>query len=157
MMKQLHLSIRVLALALLFGCGNNEPDVSITAAVAPIDVWSIPVLEETIVEPIIGTGSIAAHKTSNIGPRVDGIIDEIYVRVGDHVESGAPLFRSREIDFRIRVDEANHALRLASAEAEKAARDKKRIDEKEDGKGDARIRQVADVYRAPATAKRRLH
>lgn len=33
----------------------------------------------------------------------------------------------------------------------KRRRDKKRIDEKEDGIGDARIRQVADVYRAPGS------
>ena len=39
----------------------------------------------------------------------------------------------------------------------KRKRDKKRIDLREDGKGDERIRQVADVYRAPASAKRRLH
>ncbi len=31
----------------------------------------------------------------------------------------------------------------------KRRRDKKRIDMREDGKGDARIRQVSDVYRAP--------
>lgn len=35
----------------------------------------------------------------------------------------------------------------------KRKRDKKRIDAKEDGIGDARIRQVADVYRAPASRK----
>jgi len=39
----------------------------------------------------------------------------------------------------------------------KRKRDRKRVDLKEDGRGDARIRQVADVYRAPASAKRRLH
>lgn len=40
----------------------------------------------------------------------------------------------------------------------KRRRDKKRIDLHEDGVGDARIRQEADVYRAPASMKpRRLH
>lgn len=33
----------------------------------------------------------------------------------------------------------------------KRRRDKKRVDEKEDGIGDARIRQMADVYRAPGS------
>lgn len=33
----------------------------------------------------------------------------------------------------------------------KRRRDKSRVDQKEDGIGDARIRQVADVYRAPST------
>jgi len=39
----------------------------------------------------------------------------------------------------------------------KRKRDKKRIDEHEDGKGDARIAQLADVFRAPASKKDRLH
>lgn len=38
----------------------------------------------------------------------------------------------------------------------KRRRDKKRIDLKEDGIGDARIRQIADVYRAPSAKKARL-
>ena len=38
----------------------------------------------------------------------------------------------------------------------KRKRDKKRVDLKEDGKGDPRIRQTADVYRAP-TGKRGIH
>ncbi len=38
----------------------------------------------------------------------------------------------------------------------KRRRDKARVDRKEDGIGDARIRQVADVYRAPG-AKENVH
>jgi len=39
----------------------------------------------------------------------------------------------------------------------KRRRDKKRIDLKEDGIGDPRIRQTADVYRAPAARKETIH
>lgn len=39
----------------------------------------------------------------------------------------------------------------------KRQRDRKRIDLREDGKGDARIAQPADVYRAPNAKKARLH
>lgn len=39
----------------------------------------------------------------------------------------------------------------------KRRRDKKRIDLAEDGKGDARIAQVADVYRSPASKRERMH
>ena len=38
----------------------------------------------------------------------------------------------------------------------KRRRDRKRVDLSEDGIGDARVRQAADVYRAPGAAKRRL-
>ena len=37
----------------------------------------------------------------------------------------------------------------------KRRRDKKRVDLTEDGIGDARIRQTADVYRAPGATKTR--
>lgn len=39
----------------------------------------------------------------------------------------------------------------------KRKRDRKRIDLKEDGKGDPRVRQVADVYRAPTPRKKVIH
>lgn len=39
----------------------------------------------------------------------------------------------------------------------KRRRDKKRVDLKQDGIGDARIRQVADVYRAPLRGKEWAH
>ena len=43
-------------------------------------------------------------------------------------------------------------------EFKKRKRKKARIDKVEDGKGDARIRQAADVYRAPSSIKKeRLH
>jgi RND family efflux transporter MFP subunit len=87
-----------------------------------------PVTREELVEPIVGTGTIAPDKKTDIGPRVDGIIEEIYVSVGDRVEKGAPLFRTRPIDYEIRLRDARHALRLARAEAEKASRDLARIE-----------------------------
>ncbi len=124
------LAPKLLALPLMFllGCGQGETSAAPEIAAPAVDVWAVHVEEETIVEPVIGTGSIAAHKTSNIGPRIDGIIEEIHVRVGDHVDAGSPLFKTRDIDLRIRVDEAKHALRLARAEAEKASRDRKRVE-----------------------------
>jgi hypothetical protein len=38
----------------------------------------------------------------------------------------------------------------------KRKRDRVRVDKREDGRGDARIRQTADVYRAPSSMKRGL-
>ncbi|WP_108387710.1 DUF3305 domain-containing protein [Yoonia sediminilitoris] len=39
----------------------------------------------------------------------------------------------------------------------KRRRDKHRVDRKQDGIGDARIRQAADVYRAPGARKEQVH
>jgi RND family efflux transporter MFP subunit len=117
------------ALAALLACGGDEtpPVASAGDGPAPIPVAVAAVVRESLVEPVLGTGSIAPHKTTDVGPRVSGIIDAIFVRVGDRVEEGAPLFRTRAIDYEIRVREAESAARLARANAEKARRDFERI------------------------------
>jgi RND family efflux transporter MFP subunit len=115
-----------LALALV-GCGADEAPPAAASAPAAVPVASAEVTRESIVEPVLGTGTIAAHKTTDVGPRVSGIIDVIHVAVGDRVEEGDPLFRTRTVDYEIRVREAESALRLARANAQKAERDLERM------------------------------
>ncbi len=124
--------LRPLALLLavgLVGCGGDEapPLASASPEVAAVPVASTTVVREAIVEPVFGTGTIAAHKSTDIGPRVSGIIDTIHVAVGDRVEEGDPLFRTRPVDYEIRVREAESTVRLGRANAEKAKRDLERI------------------------------
>lgn len=98
-------------------------------AAAPIAVSIARVEAQDIAESIWGTGTLEADKQADIGPRVDGIIEEVFVQVGDRVEAGDPLFRTRDVEYRIRTAEAEHALRLARAEARKAERDRARAEE----------------------------
>jgi len=115
-------------LLLVLGCGD-PPSQSVAApGPPPLALEALLVTREELVEPILGTGTIAPEKETRIGPRVDGIIEEIYVNVGDRVEQGAPLFRTRPIDYEIRLRDAQHARRLARAESEKASRDLARIE-----------------------------
>ncbi len=113
--------------ATTIGCGATETSEPTASAPAAIDVRRVQVVETELVVPVFGTGTIAAHKTTQIGPRVDGIIEEIFVKVGDRVESGAPLFRTRRAHYQIRVDEAYQALELAEAELQHAKRERSRI------------------------------
>jgi len=128
------MSARRLALALpllvaLAGCGGEEtpPVAAASEGPAPIPVAATQVRRESLVEPVLGSGSILPHKKTDVGPRVSGIIDSIFVRVGDRVEEGDPLFRTRTVDYEIRVREAESAARLARANAEKARRDLERM------------------------------
>ena len=99
---------RVLFLAVLAaGCGTSETPEPDEAKVITVDVHRLAVVETELVVPVFGTGTIAAHKSTKIGPRVDGIIEEIFVKVGDRVKAGAPLFRTRQVHYQIRVDEAD--------------------------------------------------
>jgi RND family efflux transporter MFP subunit len=110
----------------LWACGEGASSSRDVAASAPPVLETTEVVQENLAEPILGTGTIAPQKTTNVGPRVDGIIAEVLVNVGDRVEAGAPLFRTREVDYRIRLQAAEAELQLARAEATKAASDLER-------------------------------
>lgn len=69
---------------------------------------------------IVGTGTIAPAKTSDIGALVEGQVTEVYVRVGDRLEQDAPLFQIRPHTYRFRVDEAKAHLAMAKARAAEA-------------------------------------
>jgi RND family efflux transporter MFP subunit len=109
------------------GCGAPEGGEPEALAPPPIGVRHLAVVQTELVVPIFGTGTIAPHKSTKIGPRVDGIIEEIFVKVGDRVASGDPLFRTRQVYYQIRVDEAIESIHLAEAELAHAKRERARI------------------------------
>ena len=148
--------LRSCALLLLaVGCGEAETPTASVSGPAPVVVTSSEVVRESIVEPVLGTGTIAAHKTTDVGPRVSGIVDTIYVRVGDRVEDGDPLFRTRPIDYEIRVRQAESALRLARASAQKAERDQERMRTLHDENvaSDERLDAVRTAYEMAAAQR----
>jgi RND family efflux transporter MFP subunit len=69
-------------------------------------------------EVIRASGTVAAKQTSRIGPLVEGIVDEIFVRVGDRPRRGDPLFRIRQNEYRLAVNAAQARLDVARAERE---------------------------------------
>jgi len=111
----------------LCACNASEHP-AVEEAAAPIVVEAVSVQRVALSEPILGTGTIAAEKTTELGPRVDGIIEEIDVKVGDRVEADQPLFRTRSVDYEIATRRAEHLLALARAERRKARRDLARIE-----------------------------
>ncbi len=79
--------------------------------------------------PIVGTGTIYAHKTSKIGPLVGGQVSEIYVNVGDRVQKGDPLFKIRPDRYRFAFEEAKAHLAMAVARSKDAEPTLKRAKE----------------------------
>ena len=123
----------VMALALVGGCGDgggkNE------AAEKPVDAISMfetVAATRDLVEPVIGTGTIAAVKTTELGPRVTGIIDKVYVAVGARVKAGDPLFHTRDVDIKNRVSELESQVKLAQADVRNTSRAFKRSNELHD-------------------------
>lgn len=102
--------------AALVGCGESAEEETADPDAGAIGVFASVVTTRELAEPITGTGTIAAHKTTTLGPRVDGIIEEIMVRVGDRVTEGQPLFRTRDVEIRLKVTELENQVRLAKAD-----------------------------------------
>lgn len=83
---------------------------------------------------VVGTGTIAPTKSSDIGAMVEGQITEIYVHVGDRLEKDAPLFQIRPHTYRFKVDEAKAHLAMARARAAEAKNAFRRSEELYKGK-----------------------
>ena len=100
-----------------------QPIREVPAVVSPVRVTTFQPEQVDLVEPISVTGTVLAIKTTNIVPLVGGLVEEVFVRVGDHVEKGQPLLRMRARDFQVKVDRLSHALKLAQAEQRNAEGD----------------------------------
>ncbi len=110
----------------LSGCSGEPAATENSLERRAVSIFTTHVREESIVEPIQATGEIIADKSTEITPRVDGVIDEIYVHVGDKVSRGDPLFMTRQTKYKNRLNELEQAVALAEAELAQAIRELKR-------------------------------
>jgi RND family efflux transporter MFP subunit len=158
-MKSTFQVVVVAALALtLASCGEDEAaQTNGEAALLPaVSVFSTHVMSEELTKPITGTGTMTAHKGTDVGPLIDGIIEEVFVRVGDRVAEGDPLFKTRDVEFRLRVQELEAQTRLAEAESRNSRRELDRIKELH-GKGVASVGQLDNVQTKADIATARLN
>lgn len=120
-------ALAVLALGLA-SCGKptEAKDQTKTAAPAAVKVSVVKVAKADVAVPIMATGSLTPSRQTDIGPSVDGIIDEVMVGVGSKVKKGQPLFRTRDIDIRLVVQEQEKQVALARAQLRNAQSDLKR-------------------------------
>ncbi len=119
----LRLALIIPLTGLAISCGPADvpnEDAAMEAMDMSIAMGIINPEPRQIVRPIYGTGTIAAAQTSDIGPSVSGIIEEIYVRVGARVDEGETLFRTEIENYELAVTVAQAALELASARADLA-------------------------------------
>lgn len=88
----------------------------------PRKVQTLAVETELLADPVKAFGTIAAKQSSSIGALAEGPVERIFVKVGDRVSRGQPLFRIRQADYQRRVAEAQAAVDLANAQAIEAER-----------------------------------
>ncbi|MEP6357435.1 MAG: efflux RND transporter periplasmic adaptor subunit [Halioglobus sp.] len=109
---------------LLFAACSSEPPPEPTSVIddetsvvsAPIKVQTVIVESVDIADPLLASGTIAAKQTSNIGVLVRGVVEKIYVRVGDRVTKGQALFQTRRVDYLQQLSEVEAQLAIAVAE-----------------------------------------
>ena len=115
--------IGFLCLPGLAGCGGEaETPEHNEKELHAVQIFTTIVRKEAIVDPILATGEVIADKATQITPSVDGVIDQVYVQVGDKVRHGQPLFMTRQADFKNRVMQLEQSLNLAEAELARAIR-----------------------------------
>lgn len=110
-----------------------EPKAAVQIQAGAAQLAEAAVTRTLVSEPIVGTGSIFAVRTTDVGPSIDGIIDAVFVKVGDVVKKGQPLFRTRDIEARLAVQEVERQLSLARAQARNAAADMRRQSQLKNG------------------------
>ncbi len=108
----------------LGGCGSPEPS-SMATSTEPdaIPVRLTTVQEVNLSDPVIATGTMMPHKTTNITPMVSGLVETVYVAVGDRVKKGDALLRIRQTEIKLRIRELEQRVRLARAQVQDAERD----------------------------------
>ena len=147
-----HLPLLMIVLFLmpqLAGCsGEAETSEGHLKELRAIQIFTTSVRKEAIVDPIVATGEVIADKETRITPRVDGVIDHVYVNVGDKVQLGQPLFMTRQADFENRVMQLEQSLNLAEAELAQSIRQFKRTKSlrERDVVSQGRLDQVATGY-----------
>lgn len=124
MLRRGALSWLAICAVALAGCSDSSETVDVTepAQLEPRQVETIIVKTELLSNPVKAFGTIAAKQRSAIGAFAEGPVERIFVKVGDRVTRGQPLFRIRQADYQRSVAEAQAAVDLTEAQAIEAER-----------------------------------
>ena len=125
------LLVAVLFVSLSACSGEEEPievskEVPVHDSPSPPDIELFTIEAESFTETIRATGTIAAKQTSRIGPHVEGILEKVYVRVGDRPKKGEPLFQMRVAEYQQAADQAGAVFQVARAELDLSIKKLKR-------------------------------
>jgi RND family efflux transporter MFP subunit len=127
----IHLPIAFALAVTAASCGpsSSKPQETETKTTVPIEALSVgtaKVERSHVVAKITGSGNVTPLRLTDIGPSVDGIIEAVMVGVGDTVKKGQPLFKTRDVDIRLQVQEMDRQVALARAQLANAQADLRR-------------------------------
>lgn len=93
---------------------------------APTPVTAHIVQRGGIVTEVLGTGTLEAHISATISPKISGLITAVLVDQGDRAEAGQVLVRLDDGDFSRQVEVAESTLGAANAAVERQKADRAR-------------------------------
>lgn len=112
----------------LAACGEAQQEV-LSETSTPVSI-NTEVVQLTVLPRLYAApGSVVSDETIHIASRATGFIQQITVREGDRVKSGALLAQIDQSDLEGAIKQAEAALKAAETEMEDAARDLARIEE----------------------------
>jgi RND family efflux transporter MFP subunit len=101
------------------GCQRDEAAAraaTVKETKAPVSVRVVPASEERLSRSVTVTGTLAADEDVVVGFKVPGRVAEIAVDLGSPVRKGQVLARLDPTDFRLRVEQADAAIRQVRAQ-----------------------------------------
>ena len=108
------LALVVIAVALV-GCGQTAPaeETSDTAAPRRVPVEVALVETGNIASTFAYTGDLLPVDELSLSSVVNGVVEEIFVEVGDRVRAGDPILQVEDTTYRAQVKQAKSALAMA--------------------------------------------
>lgn len=94
---------------------QTEPEMAGQEAQKAIPVQVKPVIQRDFMEYIFAVGTLKAHETNLISPKVPGNVQAVYVDLGDHVKAGKTLIQIDSTGFRLAVNQSEAAYKTAQA------------------------------------------
>lgn len=126
MQRSIAAAILIASAGALAACGERAESKAAVEKVEAIAVATTKVAKTEIAVPIIATGSLTPTRQTDIGPSVDGIVEEVKAYVGQSVKKGDVLFRTRDVDYRLLVQEIEKQVALARAQMANASAELRR-------------------------------
>jgi RND family efflux transporter MFP subunit len=142
-------SVLLLIVPALIGTGCGDRSASAPSAQerpapapAPRTVRAQPAVQERVARVVLSTGTLAAEDLVVLGTKVAGRVAEMNVDLGSRVRRGDTIARLDQVDFKVRVDQAEAALQQARARLGLSATGQ---DERVDPEQTAIVRQARAV------------
>jgi len=148
-------SFLVLATAGLSACtaGGNAPGKSADRLerAKEVQVTAVPVQAKEFRRNVEAVGSLFPEEEVTVSSEVDGKVDQIFVDVGDRVESGQPIVNISTVELKLALDQQRALYRQARTRlglSEDSDDDLSKVtDAAEVKKADADLKQADDTYK----------